>query len=652
MAPLAHTGHRKDIDGLRAIAVTAVIIHHAGFTLHGGFLGVDIFFVISGFLITGILLRDMEAGRFSLRDFYHRRVRRILPALVFIALCTVPVAWVLMPPEQFAHYGRSLVALPLFATNFLFWREAGYFAPSAAEIPMIHTWSLAVEEQFYIFFPLALLLVWRLGRRWILPLLIVGVVVGLALAEYGVRTRPSAAFYLLPFRAWELLAGAVAAYMVFSGAREGAYYAGLRRVPEAWNGALSGLGMVAILASLWFFLPTSGSPGYTVVPLVAGTMLLLLFTTPQTWVYRALSLRGMVWIGLISYSAYLWHQPLFAFARIASFEPPAQSLMLGLIAMTFGLAWLSWQLIEEPFRRQISGKWVYGTVVTGFTALAALGVVAHVTKGLPDQRFAAQQVQWFLNADNSPRRADCHDRPDRLGAPGSACVYSGEAAPSWAVLGDSHGVEIAYALSQALSPRGETLVHLTASACPAAYTYESERAGCQEWTRRSVDWLAEQPNIETVVLAYRHVGHLYPTLGPALEATGSPKIIGGGTDAEKRALYWEGFAAVVNRLAEAGKAVIILEPVPEIHVDIDKYIARAEPERTELQTISRADYDKVLGWLTPQFAPLPARLLSPAQTLCDDNWCYGARDGVSFYFDNNHPSVAGAARIIETLSLP
>ncbi|MEM9600337.1 MAG: acyltransferase family protein, partial [Pseudomonadota bacterium] len=553
--------YRADINGLRSIAVMAVIVHHAGFAPHGGFLGVDIFFVISGFLITGILLRDLDEERFSLKTFYNRRIRRILPALVFVGMCTLPFAWTLMSPEQFAHFGRTLIALPLFATNFIFWRESGYFEPDSAEIPLIHTWSLAVEEQFYVFFPLTLLLIWWLGRRLVLPFLLLGLAGGLILAEYGVRHHPSAAFYLLPFRAWELLAGAVAAVLAHRLGRTGEVYSGLRPVPAHWNNALAGAGLTAVTISLIVFLPESGSPGYKVAPLVAGTVLILLFTTPGTLVYRLLALRGMVGIGVISYSAYLWHQPLFAFARIASFEPPSAAMMLALIVLTLGLAWLSWWLIEEPFRRRLPLRAVYGSVLAGFAGFIALGLIAHNTEGLTGARFAQPQVQWFETVSFSPKRDACHDRPERLPPPDQACIYFGDAAPGWAVLGDSHGVELAYALGRALEPRGETVVQLTASACAPAYTFESLRKDCSRWTRTSVDWLAAHPDIDTVVLAYRHIGHLYPNLDPTPH--GTPKIVEGTSDSEKRALYWQGFSEIVRRLSVAGQRIVILEPVPE-----------------------------------------------------------------------------------------
>jgi len=211
-SPGYRPGYRPEIDGLRAVAVVPVILFHAGFAaFSGGFVGVDVFFVISGFLITRILIADLGAGRFSLLDFYDRRARRILPALVFVILAILPLAWLWMTPDEALSFGRSIVAVTLFVSNVLFWREMDYFSPAAEEQPLLHTWSLAVEEQFYLLFPLVLLVAWRLGRRGPAGLVVAGALASLVLSEWGWRTYPDAAFYLAPTRAWELLAGAAVA---------------------------------------------------------------------------------------------------------------------------------------------------------------------------------------------------------------------------------------------------------------------------------------------------------------------------------------------------------------------------------------------------------------------------------------------------------
>src|SRR6476620_4994577 len=213
--------YRREIDGLRALAVIPVILFHAGFdTFSGGFVGVDVFFVISGYLITSIVLAEKEAGTFSLVDFYERRMRRILPALFFVMLACIPFAWFWLPPSDMKDFSESLIAVPIAASNFLFWQRSGYFDTAAELKSLLHTWSLAVEEQYYLLFPTFLVLTWRLRRHWVIAILIVVALISLALAHWGALNYPQATFFLLPTRIWEMLIGLFVAFHLFG--REGA----------------------------------------------------------------------------------------------------------------------------------------------------------------------------------------------------------------------------------------------------------------------------------------------------------------------------------------------------------------------------------------------------------------------------------------------
>ena len=314
--------YRKEIDGLRAVAVVPVILFHAGLAVFsGGYVGVDVFFVISGYLITTILISELEQGNFSIARFYERRARRILPALFLVMLCCIPFAWIWMLPKELQDFSLSLVAVALFGSNILFWRQESYFAPAAELKPLLHTWSLAVEEQYYLLFPLALMLCWRFGRGRVF-LTIAGVAVAsLLLSEWGWRNAPSANFYLAPMRAWELLIGSLCAF----------WLSGRDLRP---NNRLSLLGLALIVFAIFYYDDATPFPSvYALLP-VLGTALIILFGGAGTWVAGMLGARPFVGIGLISYSAYLWHQPLFAFARLRSINEPTQSLMLVLAALS------------------------------------------------------------------------------------------------------------------------------------------------------------------------------------------------------------------------------------------------------------------------------------------------------------------------------
>jgi peptidoglycan/LPS O-acetylase OafA/YrhL len=330
--------YRAEIDGLRALAVIPVILFHAGFELFsGGFVGVDVFFVISGYLITTILIEDIESNRFSIVNFYERRARRILPALFFVMLVCIPFAWMWMVPNQFKDFSQSLVAVSLFASNILFWRESGYFGGAAEEKPLLHTWSLAVEEQYYFLFPIFLILTWRFGKNKVFWVIVFFSAVSLLLSEWGWRNKATANFFLFPTRAWELLAGSLAAFIIQKN--------GVKK-----NETLSFLGLAAIIFSIFYYSEATPFPSvYALVPVI-GVVLLILYADKETLVAKLLSTKAFVSIGLISYSAYLWHQPLFAFTKIIYGVELDSKVTLILIIGTLFLAILSWKYIETPFR--------------------------------------------------------------------------------------------------------------------------------------------------------------------------------------------------------------------------------------------------------------------------------------------------------------
>jgi peptidoglycan/LPS O-acetylase OafA/YrhL len=336
--------YRAEIDGLRALAVLPVILFHAGFeSFRGGFVGVDVFFVISGYLITTIIISEMAKGNFSIVNFYERRARRILPAMFFVIVVSLPFAWFWLAPSDLKDFGQSLVAVSTFSSNILFWRESGYFDTVAELKPLLHTWSLAVEEQYYVIFPIFLMLSWRLGVKWVVTLLAIIFLLSLGLAQWGAYNNPFAAFFLLPTRGWELLVGVFAAFYL-------KYNTHLKSQPL--NQFLSLLGFSMIAYSIIVFNKTTPFPGlYALIPTL-GTGLLILCAVPKTFIHSLLSMKFIVGIGLISYSAYLWHQPLLAFARHRLFGEVPDLLLIELCITYIGMEWFSWHFVEKPFRHK------------------------------------------------------------------------------------------------------------------------------------------------------------------------------------------------------------------------------------------------------------------------------------------------------------
>lgn len=368
--------YRSEIDGLRAFAVVPVILFHAGFQVFsGGYVGVDVFFVISAYLITTMILSEMEAGTFSIAAFYERRARRILPVLFFVLLATLPFALLWLMPREMKDYAKSLIAVPLFLSNVLFWRQSGYFDTGVDAKPLIHTWSLAVEEQFYILFPLLLMVLWRGGRTRLTAVLTLIGVCSLAVAQLFAKSHPDAGFYLLHTRAWELIVGALAAL-----------YA-MRRQPVALNlhlkGALSVAGLLMIAAAVFGFSRSTPFPGvYALLPTL-GAALVIVFASPDNLAGRVLGSRPLVGIGLISYSAYLWHQPLFAFARVGYGIKNGSAAFVPLIAATLVLAYFSWRFVERPFRQQarFQRRTIFASSLAASMLVLCVGIVGDRTGG-------------------------------------------------------------------------------------------------------------------------------------------------------------------------------------------------------------------------------------------------------------------------------
>ena len=342
--------YRREIDGLRALAVLPVIFFHAGFNYFvGGYVGVDVFFVISGYLITSLIMTEQQAGSFTLKGFYERRARRILPALFLVMLACLPLAWLWMLPSDVKAFSKSLIAVAAFLSNIMFWREGGYFETPGALKPLFHTWSLAVEEQYYVLFPLFLLLIWRRGKRCVTGIFITLGLASLAAAVWASRNHPQAAFYLLPTRGWELLMGAcIAVYFLGS---SGAALAA-RDTASLLHEVGGALGLALIAYAVITFDRTVPYPSlYTLVPTL-GAALIILFASPRTAVGKLLNTPVLVGAGLLSYSAYLWHQPLFAFARIRREGALGTPLALALSLAAIVCAYLSWRYVEKPFRNR------------------------------------------------------------------------------------------------------------------------------------------------------------------------------------------------------------------------------------------------------------------------------------------------------------
>lgn len=498
--------YRPEIDGLRALAIVPVIFFHAGFDqFSGGFVGVDIFFVISGFLITSILVSEMDEKRFSIVHFYERRARRILPALFFVAAMCIPFAWVLLPPSEMKRFSDSLVSVATFSSNFLFWRQSGYFDTANELKPLIHTWSLAVEEQFYILFPVFLLLIYSVGKRAVTWILIALFGLSFGLSQAIVAAKPSAAFFLLPTRGWELLLGAFCALSRKDG----------RTISSVHTNLVSVLGMGMVLVAIFAFDHSTPTPSfYTLLPTV-GAALILLYASGSTLTGKVLGSKPLVGIGLISYSTYLWHQPILVYLRYAM--PGQMNLELKSLALFSALSvgYVSWKYIETPFRnrQKVSLKSVTAAGLAGAILIGAFGLAGHVSDGFHVARAsdplivrdqALQQVR--TERQTQIRAGICHfdeNLPIAKFISNWNCRSDDENLfdSRIMVLGDSHGADKVVALRL----NGVDVWQLTGAGCEVAPDFiKDDRKYCGELFR-----LAEshQSDLKGVIIANRFALH-------------------------------------------------------------------------------------------------------------------------------------------------
>lgn len=631
--------YRREVDGLRAVAVLPVILFHAGFTAFaGGFVGVDVFFVISGYLITSIILAEASAGGFTLAGFYERRARRILPALFLVLAACLPAAWFWLAPSDLKDFGKSLIGVAIFSSNFLFWQQSGYFDTAAELKPLLHTWSLAVEEQYYVLFPPLVMLIWRLARRrlgWLLAALALG---SLALAEARNVAAPAATFFLLPARGWELLAGALVALR---------HHGAPPRENAGWPAQALGLGgLLAIGLAVFALDGRTPFPGLAALLPVGGAVAVIAGANPATLAGRLLGSRLLVGLGLLSYSAYLWHQPLFAFARHASLERPSPALFGGLVLLTFGLAYLSWRFVETPFRRRerFTRRRIFALAALGSFVFIVIGFACQAANHLSRYRLSDAQATLIASAQRSPLREKCHTSHADYLKPAAACSFF---APDvrWAVLGDSHAVELAYALAKALEPAGIGVKQLSFAGCPPTWGRPQLATDCARWTAEAVDYLVATPQIDTVVVSYRINMHLYgehEAIYPQLPAEGS--------DSE-RAAIWQAYGAVLGRLQAAGKRVALVLQAPELPQRATDLIFKRRHQSGDLTGVPTAWWQQRNAWVSAHRATLPAgvTVVDPAELLCDAQNCYATRQGQALYFDDDHLSVSGAGLVARRL---
>lgn len=647
--PVIHAQeYRPDVDGLRTIAVVPVVLFHAGlFGVTGGFVGVDVFFVISGFLITNIILRDLEAGRFSILNFYERRARRILPALFAVLAATTVAAFALFMPRELDQFGHSAIATVLFVSNFYFFDTADYFATATEQQPLLHTWSLAVEEQFYIFHPLLLPLILRHSNR---PIAIVAAVgaVSLAISVVLLEYNAVAAFYLAPSRVWELSVGSLLA---------------LGAVPRIRNRLLNeGLavaGVAAIVLSAVLYTPQTPFPGLAALaPVLGGALVIHTGQHGDTMVSRLLSLPPMVGIGLISYSLYLWHWPLITFSEYYLMRPLGMSEGLVIVVASFALAHLSWRFVEMPFRRPngVFGRpTLFAAAASVAAVFCAIGIATSASQGFPGRlpREVAAMLEVPIKESVKRTLPECQKARGGEFSPPNTCIIGvrGSSPPSFVLWGDSHAAAFAPTASTVAIGHGLTGVVSAKNGCPPIVGLKiygkAANKGCDVYNKKVYEFIVEH-NIRHVVLVARWAAYAE---GTKYKQEGDELLPLSPLGVEQNAVVFSHLmAATIDALVSHGVEVLVVGPVPEVGVDVPSVLARAKvwgrvlPElvpKQEFVDRQKRAFD-VLASVGKREG---VEVVYPHDVLCNDVRCQVEIDGQPLYRDDDHLSRFGGTTI-------
>lgn len=598
----------------------------------GGFAGVDVFFVISGFLMTGIIITGIEKKQFSAIQFYVARANRIIPALAFLCLVLAILGWFYLTPIDYRALGKHIGSSVGFLSNFTFWREAGYFDVDSHQKWLLHTWSLSVEWQFYILYPFLLVALSKvMPLKGVKIFLCIATVAGFIVCVYSTYNWPQPAYFLLHARAWEMMVGGLAFLYPFNLQEN-------RKIPLEW------LGLTLIILSYVFISQDNPWPGYFALLPVLGTFFVIQARRNNSVITGNFLFQKL---GKWSYSIYLWHWPVVV--TLYTFSLNKHYVYPGII-LSILLGFISYQYIERArFKSDItrltqlfSCKPIYYAMCVG-----SLGVVIFATKGFINNS-PEQYQSLVLDTAPSPKRNQCH--VESYQPPEQACEYF-EKNVTWTTFGDSHTVEIAYALAMKLKPYGKGLKHFSFSGCEPSYQSQ-ESSPCARWYNDAVDYIIKDESIRNVVFNHRF----------------TQQLVGGTADnypihrlkymTIKTLELTNNIDSLIYQLAAHKDAVYVFYPVPEIPKNIHQLIGYHLQNKLSLTHIPGTDVD----WYNTRNAfiikhfdnaqyPQNVHLIKTKDVFCDNKQCYAVKDGTALYFDEDHPSVAGAKKLVEQITV-
>lgn len=653
MSDLVTNTYRRDVDGLRGLSILMVVLFHATGSLRGGFIGVDVFFVISGFLITGILLREISAGEFSFAAFWERRIRRIMPASVVIITINVGLAYLILMPEDLMDLGTSLRAQSLMVSNFHFWQHSDYFAAASNQTPLLHTWSLSVEEQFYLLFPFicAASFLWKIPKEALrgkfLLTFSLFMLSSLVWSIWETDSDPTQAFYLLPSRAWEFLLGSCLACLPATWVK----------APRRLSQTIATLGLVLILGSAFQLREQMPFPGWLAIPPCVGAAMLIYGLSPQQegtrifWLRRILESRLLVGLGLVSYSLYLWHWPFLAFWDYLNkihTKSLAQVGVVVLMALSLGLSYLTWRWIETPLRRRVDGlsrPYVFACAILGMVFLWGIGEYFVTTRGAPDRW--SKQALSYLKSDSNPNQL-LQGKPNNLaeilnGRIPSFGNQTTNKPPHLLLWGDSHANCLTPALAELCLAHGHKGYLAYAGGTPPLLNY-MHGTGRGSLAKDSPRW----GEAIIGIIKLQQIRHVVITSSWCVAAR------------KHEAEFHRALLKTIQRIHEAGAEVWLMKDVPSHEFDVPRVLAYhtefpqlfSDPSTYTSNLEEHRKMNSVLENLTAEILATGAHILDPAPLLSNsEGKTIIVADGKSLYSDGNHITPKGAS-LLKPLFLP
>ncbi len=645
--------YRSEIDGLRALAVIPVILFHFNISgFHGGFIGVDIFFVISGFLITQLIVTDLDKDSFTFIKFYEKRARRLLPASFLVLIFCILAGWIILAPIDYKAFGESLVSFSLFSSNIYFMEKVGYFDTPAQYKPLLHTWSLSVEEQFYLFFPVILLVIKKWFWKYLQHIILGIFLISIAISIYTTYFYPEFGFYMLPSRAWELMLGALLAIRAFPDIRD-----------KTISSIIALLGVCLILLAMAFYNERTPFPGYTALLPCLGTAFIIWSNiNSKNIVGYCLSIKPLIFIGLISYPLYLWHWPLYVFSVYSLNRELTGPEVIFLIGLTFLLSYLTWKLLEQPVRRKVifkSMRPVFISAILGGFIFISSGAVMQISNGFPVR--LPEKLRYIAEAEEgkNTRRNECFTPRDK-NVPVTICTLgiSKKIAPEFIVWGDSHANMLIPALDLVAKKQKLYGIIVSAASCPPILNVErllknGRRIWCKEFNDKVLKLIIEK-KIQNILLVgyWWDYTKYWNKKEQALIPNRMLKFIANGTT--KKALNLQNsLSNTISTLKD--RRIWVFEDIPDYSFKVPSYLAKLAFRGMDLNNTSigqsRVEHERrqrITRELFRNKQHMPINFVTASNILCGHTTnCKVIANNKVLYWDSHHLTKSGALYIAD-----